>query len=94
MGEEINQALVEAISAQLPTVTEEHVAMVLDAWNTVVNGDPVGTIVTDPATGRVAVRVSANGIHQWQVTNVDGSVLTDLTPTLAGWTYIREVTTP
>lgn len=86
-----NQALIEAISSQLPLVTEEQVAMVLDAWNTVVSGDPVGTIVSDPETGSIAVRVSSNGIHQWQVTDPNGGSIIDRNPTLTGWTVIRAV---
>lgn len=80
-----NAPLVEAISDQLPGVSTEQVMMVLDAWNTVTTGEPVGTLLRHPETGAIAVRVSANGIHQWQVTNADGGTYIDRTPSLAGW---------
>lgn len=86
-----NEPLIEAISDQLPTVTTEQVAMVLDAWNTVTTGDPVGTVLSSPDGAwpdgqfAMAYRVAVNGIHQWQVTNPDGGTYIDRTPTLAGW---------
>lgn len=86
-----NEHLVEAISEQLPAVTTEQVAMVLDAWVTVTSGDPVGTVLRSPDGAwpdgqfAMAVRVAVNGIHQWQVTNPDGGTYIDRTPTLAGW---------
>lgn len=88
----VSDSLVSAISAQLPTVTDEQVAMVLDALNTITTGEPLGTVVTDPDTGRIAVRVAENGIHQWQVTYPDGGTAIERQPTLPGWAYLRRIT--
>lgn len=85
---QLNDTMVTTISEQCPEVTDEHVAMVLQAWNTVVNGEPVGTIKLDPASGNLARRVSENGIHQWKVTSTDGGMWSDLRPSLPGWTKL------
>ncbi len=82
---EVTEAVVSAVSEHCPEVTDEHVAMVLQAWNTVLSGEPVGTIKKDPVSGNLAVRVSENGIHQWKVTAPDGGMWSDLQPTLTGW---------
>jgi hypothetical protein len=86
---EITDAVVATVSEQCPEVTDEQVAMVLTAWNTVLSGEPVGTIKKDPASGNLAVRVSENGIHQWKVTSPDGGQWSDLQPTLAGWDQLN-----
>lgn len=89
-----NEPLIEAISDQLPEVTTEQVAMVLDAWNTVTTGDPVGTVLRSPDGAwpdgqfAMAYRVAVNGILQWQVTNPDGGTYIDRSPTLAGWKVV------
>lgn len=88
---QIDEHLVAAISSQLPSVTDEQVTMVLDALNTVRNGEPLGTIVENTETGAVAVRVSENGIHQWRVTHADGGTSIDRQPTLPGWSYLRRI---
>lgn len=85
---EVTEALVASISEQCPEVSDEHVAMVLSAWNTVLEGEPLGTIKLDPATGNLARRVSENGIHQWKITAPDGGMWSDLQPTLPGWNVL------
>jgi hypothetical protein len=85
---EVTDAVVALISAQCPEVSDEHVAMVLSAWNVVLNGEPLGTIKKDPDTGNLAVRVSEGGIHQWKVTAPDGGMWSDVQPTLPGWTVL------
>lgn len=85
---QLNDTMVTTISEQCPEVTDEHVAMVLQAWNAVVNGEPVGTIKLDPSTGNLARRVSENGIHQWKITAADGGMWSDMQPTLPGWTKL------
>lgn len=87
----INEALVAAISAQLPEVTDEHVAMVLIALNVVQNGEPVGTVMLNPENGQVAVRVANKGIHEWRINDPGGGVIIDNKPTLPGWTVINQV---
>jgi hypothetical protein len=82
---EVTDSVVATVSEHCPEVSDEHVAMVLAAWNAVQAGEPVGTIKKDPVTGNLAVRVSENGIHQWKVTAPDGGMWSDLQPTLAGW---------
>ena len=82
---EITDPMIETISQQLPDVTTEHVAMVLEAMNAVAAGDPVGTVRVDPATGNIAVRVSDQGIHKWRCTSPDGGTWDDMSPTLQSW---------
>lgn len=86
---EITEQIVSTISEQCPEVTGEHVAMVLTAWNNVINGEPLGTVKLDPATGNLAVRVSDQGIHKWRVTAPDGGTWWDMQPVLPGWTTIQ-----
>lgn len=85
----MDDALVRAISAQLPEVTEEHVNMVLTTLERVKEGAPVGTVLSDPATGSIAVRVSEAGVHMWRVTSPDGGTWSDMQPTLP-WPVLRE----
>lgn len=85
----VTDTIVATISAQCPEVTDEHVAMVLEAWNTVLNGEPVGTIKLDPESGNLARRVNENGIHQWKITAPDGGMWSDMSPTLPGWTKLN-----
>ena len=77
--------IIAEISAQCPDVSTEHVAMVVTAWNAIINGDPVGTVKKDPGTGALALRVSESGVHKWRVTGSDGTTWSDLQPTLPGW---------
>ena len=84
-GIDITEALIAAISQQCPEVTDEHVAMVLTALNSVTDGEPLGTIRKDPVTGNLAVRVSEGGIHQWKITAPDGGMWSDNQPTLPTW---------
>ena len=86
---QLNDTIVATISEQCPDVTTEHVAMVLTAWNAVINGEPVGTIKLDPVSGNLARRVSESGVHQWKVTATDGGMWSDMSPTLAGWTQLN-----
>lgn len=66
-------------------VSPEQINLVLNAWNAVKTGDPVGTIVKDPATGAIAHRVDSDGVHLWRVSAPDGTQWADLSPTLPGW---------
>lgn len=81
--------VVAAVSQQAPAVTDEHVAMVLKALYLVQNGDPLGTVLTDPDTGEVALRVAVGGVHQWRITSPDGSSRIELGTTLPGWDVLR-----
>lgn len=90
MSEIVNDAVVEAVSSQLPEVTDEHVAMVLSAYESVISGPALGTVVMDPASGQIAMRVSVDGIHQWRITAPDGGVWGDMRPALPEWVVIRD----
>lgn len=68
--------------------THIDVAAILAAYVNVMEGDPVGTILRDPESGSVAVRALDNGLHIWRVSNPNGDVYNDLTPTLLGWEKI------
>lgn len=82
---EVTETVIAAVSEQCPEVTTEQVAMVLTAWNVILEGEPVGTIKQDPATGNLAIRVSEDGIHKWKVTSPAGGQWSDLQSTLPGW---------
>jgi hypothetical protein len=49
----------------------------------------VGTVLEDPATGSIAVRVSLYGELLWHITGLDGSTNNDQAPTLPGWTVLK-----
>jgi hypothetical protein len=72
-------------------MSEEQVKAVLSAVQRVQGGDPVGTVLEEPGTGNIAVRVSDQGALYWRVTGLDGSVSNDQQGTLAGWTVLRAV---
>lgn len=76
-----NGKLAELISSQLPDVDTTQVAAVLQTWQAVLDGDPVGT-VRRHADGRIAHRVSTDGIFLWRVTAPDGDQYNDMQPTL------------
>lgn len=81
---------VESVIAQVPGIPEEHVRAVLAALEVVRDGLPVGTIVQDPETSALAVRVSENGVHLWKVTALDGGEWRDMQPTLSGWKVLHQ----
>lgn len=75
--------IVQAIAAHLgDTVTADQVSEVLAALNAVRDGDPAGMVRRDPVTGKVAHRVTANGVAQWRVSAPDGEQYNDLQATL------------
>jgi hypothetical protein len=80
-----DESTVAAITAACTDVTEAQVRAVLTALDAVRDGDPVGTIVQDPANGSIAVRVADGGVPYWRVTSLDGNSFRDLQPRLAGW---------
>jgi hypothetical protein len=69
-------------------LTEEQVHAVLDSWNALRVGDPVGTIRRDAATGAIAHRVDLDGVHLWRISNPDGSQHNDMAATLPDWEQI------
>jgi hypothetical protein len=83
--------LVRAVTAQVADLTEEQVKAVLTAVQRVQGGDPVGTVLEEPGTGRIAVRVSDQGVLYWHVTGLDGSVSNDQQGTLSGWTALKAI---
>ncbi len=83
--------LVRAVTALVADMSEEQVKAVLSAVQRVQGGDPVGTVLEEPGTGNIAVRVSDQGALYWRVTGLDGSVSNDQQGTLAGWTVLRAV---
>ena len=77
----------DVVSAVAKTVdlAEDDVRRVLAAVESVLEGDPVGTVVQDPETGAVAVRVVENGVPAWKVTTTCGDQWRDVQPRLDGW---------
>lgn len=86
----VTETVVSTVSSQIPDMTDAQVQQVIEAWNAVRQGDPIGTVRMCPETGNVAHRVSVDGIHMWRVTAPDGQQWNDMVPTL-GWDCIREV---
>ncbi len=86
----VTETVISTVSSQIPDMTDDQVRQVVQAWNAVRQGDPLGTIRRCPSTGSVAHRVSIDGIHMWQVTTPDGQHYRDTVPTLA-WDCILEV---
>lgn len=84
-----NQALAEQIATQIPDLNASQVASVMQTWRDVLDGDPVGT-VRRSEDGKVAHRVTADGIILWRVTAPDGNQYNDMTPSLA-WPAIHTV---
>jgi len=85
---EINeQALIAAITSQLPDMSEGQVEQVLTTWRSVTTGEPVGTIRRGP-NGEVAHRVATDGVVLWRVTQTDGDQYNDMAPTLPEWELI------
>lgn len=88
---ESGSAVVAAISKQLGeevSVTTEQIASVLTTWNAIIQGDPPGTVRSDPDTGAVAHRIVKDGVHQWHVTAADGGSWFDMQPSMPGWTVL------
>lgn len=80
----VTDDVVNQIAAHLGDgLTAEQVNTVLSAWNAVRQGAAIGTVLRDPATGHVAHRVDAAGVHQWRCSGTDGAVWSDMQPTLA-----------
>lgn len=78
--------VVKAIAVQLPEVTTEQVAAVMEVYYRVTQGAPLGTIVQEPGTGNVAYRVSEGGVHMWSVVSPKGGMWKDMNPGIpAGW---------
>lgn len=84
-----DNAVVAAVSAQCG-LEENVVRSVLTALEQTFDGAPVGTVLQDPATGSVAVRVAENGVLLWKVAAVDGGEWKDMQPNLKGWTVLVE----
>jgi hypothetical protein len=87
----VTPAVADAITQHLGAgaeLTAEQVALVLDAFNAVRQGDPPGTVCRNPDNGAVAHRVVHDGVHIWRASAPDGLQWNDLNPTLPGWTTI------
>lgn len=82
--------IVHHIANQVEDLTPEQVHAVLAAWNHVREGDPVGVVRRDEATGAIAHRVDDHGVHIWRISAPDGDQYNDLEPTLA-WPVIYGV---
>jgi hypothetical protein len=81
--------IVRHISAGMDDLTDEQIHRVLEAWNQVRQGDPVGTVRRNPANGEVAHRVDHEGVHVWRISNPDGSQYNDMRPTMT-WPELSE----
>jgi hypothetical protein len=88
----VDNSVVSAIVASCADITEAQVRAVLTALEQVRDGDPVGTVVQDPATGSIAVRVAEGGVPFWLVTALDGNSHRDAQPKLNGWTAVGGTT--
>lgn len=86
----ITDTVIQTVSGQLPDLTDDQVQQVIQAWNAVRQGDPIGTVRFEAETGRVAHRVSVDGVHLWRITGPDGEQYNDMVPTMA-WELLREI---
>lgn len=84
----INDSFVRQIVENVSDVTEDKIRQVFACYESLLEGAAVGTVVKDPQTGAIAVRVAGDGLPRWQVTTVSGDQWTDMQPTLDGWETI------
>lgn len=89
---QVNPEMTSAIVSQVgaDNITEDQVALVLEAWNSIHTGPPVGTICRNTETGAIAHRVIHEGMHAWRVSSPDGTQWVDLNPSLNGWETLVE----
>jgi hypothetical protein len=83
----IDPGISDAVSQQ-SGVPPAEVDAVLTAYNTIQQGDPVGTIRRGPE-GETAVRVTVEGVPQWGVVGGEGFYYDTQTP---DWPIIVEGT--
>lgn len=84
----MDAAQVRAVTAVVGDLSEDQVRRVLTAVESLRDGATPGTIVQDPATGAVALRVSEGGVDYWSVTDPSGAYYRDMQPQLQGWKAI------
>jgi hypothetical protein len=84
----IDAQTVKAVTAVVGDLSEDQVRRVLTAVETLRDGATPGTIVQDPKTGAVALRVTEGGVDYWSVSAPDGSQWRDMQPQLQGWKSI------
>lgn len=87
----MDAAQVRAVTAVVGDISEDQVRRVLNAVESLRDGATAGTIVQDPKTGAVALRVSEGGVDYWSVTDPSGAYYRDMQPQLKGW---KEITKP
>ena len=78
-------SVITAIAGIVPDVTEDQVRQVLTALAQVKEGPSVGTVLQDPETGSIAVRVAEDGLPLWRVTLINGGEYRETQPNLEGW---------
>ena len=86
-----SRATAEEIATRVEGVNADQVSAVLASWNNIRQGDIVGMVRRDDATGQVAHRVDFEGVQQWHVSAPDGSVYNDTQGTLR-WPVIYDPT--
>lgn len=84
----MEDGIVSAVAEIVKDVTEDQVRQVLAAFTAVKEGDAVGTVMQDPKTGAIAVRITEDGVPQWTVTTLSGGQSRDMQPKLVGWTAL------
>ena len=75
-------------SGEKHPLTANDVAVILQSYRQLHEGDEVGSLLRNPDTGALAHRVSENGLHLWRCSAPDGSQWNDTQPTLDGWEKI------
>ena len=81
----MDNAFVAAVTARVGDITEDQVRRVLAAVDQVQEGATVGTLMQDPETQAIAVRVNQSGVPVWKVTTMNGDSWVDTQPRLDGW---------
>jgi hypothetical protein len=82
------EQIAQVASEEGEPLTSNQVAAFIAAYNNIMSGEPIGTMLKNPETGAVAIRANVDGLHMWRVNAPDGSQWNDLQPTLEGWEKI------
>jgi hypothetical protein len=86
-----SKAIVEHVKAAVAEdgLTAAQINRVIAAYKAAHAGAAVGTVAINDATGAVAKRINADGVHKWQILTDSGSSF-DTRPQLDdGWDVVR-----
>lgn len=79
---------VKTLAAEDDDLTSEQVNRVIVAYQSVYDGEPVGTVRVDRTTGAVAQRDVIDGVHKWRVLTPGADPHFDTRPSLPDWDLV------